>query len=270
MQNRHERVQDIHFDDGAAYERYMGWWSRVAGDPMLAWLSPPRGARWLDVGCGNGVCTELLHERCAPSALVGVDPSPEQLAYARTRPALQNALLLQGDAMALPLVDGCVDVAIMALVLFFVPDPAVGVQEMTRVVVAGGLVCAYAWDMPGGGFPYHVLQHEMRAQGATVPKPPSPEASRLEAMHALWVGAGLADVRTCQMVVQRRFDSFADYWATVLGGASIGRTLAAMDAEHLAVLKARLISQLPVDDTGAVTCHAVANAVCGNVRGVPS
>jgi SAM-dependent methyltransferase len=270
MQNRDGRVQEIHFDDGAAYERYMGLWSRVAGDQMLAWLSPPRGARWLDVGCGNGVFTELLHERCAPSGLVGVDPSPEQLAYARARPALRNARLLQGDAMALPLADGCMNVAIMPLVLFFVPDPAVGVREMTRVVGAGGLVCAYAWDMPGGGFPYHLLQREMRALGATVPKPPSPEASRLEVMNALWVGAGLDDVRTCQFFVQRRFDSFDEYWATVLGGASIGRTLAAMDPEHITVLKARLVSQLPVDEAGAVTCHAIANAVCGRVRGVPS
>jgi hypothetical protein len=28
----------IRFDDGAAYERYMGVWSRLAGDVFLDWL----------------------------------------------------------------------------------------------------------------------------------------------------------------------------------------------------------------------------------------
>ena len=41
----------------------------------------------------------------------------------------------------------------MALVLFFVPNPAKGVAEMARVVKPGGTVAAYAWDMLGGGFP---------------------------------------------------------------------------------------------------------------------
>jgi ubiquinone/menaquinone biosynthesis C-methylase UbiE len=37
----------------------------------------------------------------------------------------------------------------MALVIFFVPDPAEGVAEMARVVRPGGIVAAYAWDMCG-------------------------------------------------------------------------------------------------------------------------
>ena len=41
----------------------------------------------------------------------------------------------------------------MALVIFFVPDPAKGVAEMARVVCPGGTVATYAWDMLGGGFP---------------------------------------------------------------------------------------------------------------------
>ena len=30
----------IRFDDGAAYERMMGTWSRLAGDVFLDWLNP--------------------------------------------------------------------------------------------------------------------------------------------------------------------------------------------------------------------------------------
>ena len=55
--------------------------------------------------------------------------------------------------MALPFQDNSFDLAVMALVIFFVPDPAKGVAEMVRVVSPGGTVAAYAWDMAGGGFP---------------------------------------------------------------------------------------------------------------------
>jgi ubiquinone/menaquinone biosynthesis C-methylase UbiE len=56
----------IRFDDGAAYERYMGKWSQLAGDTFLDWLAPESGLRWLGVACGNGAVTEMLVERCAP------------------------------------------------------------------------------------------------------------------------------------------------------------------------------------------------------------
>ena len=46
-------TDQIRFNDGAAYERYMGEWSRLAGETFLDWLAPASGLRWLDVGCGN-------------------------------------------------------------------------------------------------------------------------------------------------------------------------------------------------------------------------
>src|SRR5215212_5142019 len=96
-------TEPIRFNDGAAYERYMGKWSQLAGATFLDWLAPQPGLRWLDVGCGNGAFTEMLVERCAPSIVQGIDPSEAQLAYARSRPALRDvAQFCPADAMALP------------------------------------------------------------------------------------------------------------------------------------------------------------------------
>src|SRR6476660_3211146 len=106
----------IRFNDGAAYERYMGKWSRLAGEVFLDWLAPAPGLRWLDVGCGSGAFTETIVERCAPSAVQGIDPSEAQLEFARTRPIEHVAQFRQGDAMAQPFPDGTFDVAVMALV----------------------------------------------------------------------------------------------------------------------------------------------------------
>src|SRR5688572_9487251 len=135
--------QKIRFDDGAAYERWMGIWSRFAGEIFLDWLAPPSGLRWIDIGCGNGAFTELLVKRCAPVEVQGIDPSEGQLAYARARMAPQVAGFRQGDAMALPFHAGRFDAAVMALVLVFVPDPVKGVEEMVRVVRPAGMVSTY-------------------------------------------------------------------------------------------------------------------------------
>jgi SAM-dependent methyltransferase len=258
-------TDQIRFDDGAAYERYMGEWSRLAGETFLDWLAPKSGLRWLDVGCGNGAFTEMLVGRCAPASVQGIDPSEGQLAFARTRPAARVAQFRQGDAMELPFPDDTFDAAVMPLVIFFLPDPAKGVAEMARVVCTGGAVTAYAWDMEGGGFPYEALQAEMRGLGVAVPAPPNPGASRVDAMRDLWTGAGLESVETREITVRRTFADFDDYWTTILGGASVGPGLAAMAPETLALLKARMRARLPEDAAGRINCSARANTVKGRV-----
>ncbi len=258
-------TSQIQFEDGAAYERYMGKWSQLAGEIFLDWLAPKPGLRWLDVGCGNGAFTEMLVERCAPTSVQGIDPSEAQLAFARTRPVSRVAQFCEGDAMALPFPDDTFDAAVMPLVIFFVPDPAKGVAEMARVVCPGGAVTAYAWDMLGGGFPYDALQVEMRGMGVAVPVPPSRDASRIDAMLDLWTGAGLNAVETREITVQRTFADFDDYWITILGGSSVGPKLAAMTSGELTLLKTRMRARLPADATGRITYSARANAVKGRV-----
>src|SRR5678816_4343308 len=114
-----------------------------------------------------------IRDRCAPASIDGIDPSEKQLAYARTRLPTNLAHFRQGDAMALPFPNDTFDVAVMSLVIFFVPEPATGVAEMARVVRPGGTVSAYAWDMSDGGFAYEALQCAVRGLGVEGPVPDS-------------------------------------------------------------------------------------------------
>jgi SAM-dependent methyltransferase len=243
----------------------MGKWSQLTGETFLDWIAPGSGLRWLDVGCGNGAFTELLVERCAPASVRGIDPSEAQLAFARTRPASRLAQFQLGDAMALPFPDDAFDVAVMPLVIFFLPDPAKGVAEMARVVGKGGTVAAYAWDLLGGGFPYEALHAEMRTMGASIPSPPNRDASRIEVLRDLWTGAGLGAVDTRQIVMQRTFADFDDFWTTIRRGPSIRPALSAMSADELALIETRMRARLPPDSAGRITCSARANAVMGRV-----
>jgi ubiquinone/menaquinone biosynthesis C-methylase UbiE len=257
--------QPIRFDDGAAYERMMGVWSRLAGEIFLDWLAPRNGLKWIDVGCGNGAFTELIVARNAPVEVSGVDPSEGQLAYARTRRGTEMVEFRQGDAMALPFPDRAFDIAIMALVIFFVPEPAKGVAEMVRVVEAGGTVAAYAWDFMGGGFPLQPILTELKAMGFTPIRPPSFEASTIEALQKLWSDAGLLELETRRIDVQRSFADFDDFWAAVEASPTLGGLLASMATDMLADLKTRVRTRVNEDSTGRITCGAWANAIKGRL-----
>jgi SAM-dependent methyltransferase len=255
--------ETIRFDDGASYEIMMGRWSLLVGERFLDWIGVPNGLRWLDIGCGNGAFTQLLVERCRPADVQAFDTSAEQLAYARNRlKAGAPVTWTVADAMRLPVADAASDAAVMALVLFFVPEPAVGVAEMCRAVRSGGVVAAYHWDVLGDGFPFAVIAGEMRELGVLARMAPSSAASTIEASTSLWLGAGLQQVRTCQITVQRRFDSFDDYWNSAAPSNTLRPMFEAMDADRRELLKANVRERLHAGG-GPLTVSARANAISG-------
>lgn len=255
----------IRFEDGAAYERMMGVWSRLAGEIFLEWLAPPAGLRWIDVGCGSGAFSELIVERAAPAVVQGIDPSEPQLAYARSRPGARLAQFRQGDAMALPFPDASFDGAVMALVVFFVPDPTKGVAEMARVVRPGGIVASYTWDILEGGFPNEPLMAAMQESGRAPSLPPSASASRMAALKELWASVHLGQIETREITVSRTFRDFDDFWATSTLGTNVRATIAGMSVDEVELLQSRVRTHLSVDDGGSITCSARANAIKGLV-----
>jgi ubiquinone/menaquinone biosynthesis C-methylase UbiE len=259
--------QTIRFDDGASYEIMMGRWSRLVGERFIDWIGVPQGSCWLDVGCGNGAFTELLIERCAPRQVRAFDPSPGQLAYARTRLAAGAPVnWAEGDAMHLPVADGTSDAAVMALVLFFVPEPAGGLAEMCRAVRAGGVVAAYHWDILGGGFPLAAIGAELLKLGIAPLLPPSVAASTLDASRALWLAAGLQDVQTCQFTVQRRFDSFDDYWNSAAQSNTLKPMFASLSTDQRLLLRDNVAQRLQAT-AEPLMVSARANAVRGIKQG---
>lgn len=257
----------IHFGDGAAYEQMMGTWSQLAGETFVNWLAPDAGQRWIDVACGNGAFTQIIVDRCAPAEVSGVDPSGEQLRFAQSRPAACLANFRKGDAMALPFPNAKFDAAVMALAIYFMPDAERAVSEMIRVTRPGGSVSTYTWDMPGGGSPTALLRAEMQAIGMAPLDPPNNPASRMQALQALWIGAGLQRIRSREIVVARKFNSFQDFWTTSLLGPNVGPVVAAASEADQERLKSRIRSQLAIAADGSLICTARANAIAGRKTG---
>jgi ubiquinone/menaquinone biosynthesis C-methylase UbiE len=257
------------FADGKGYERYMGRWSRMVGEEFLAWLDAPKGARWLDVGCGNGAFTEKLIARCAPIAVAAIDPSEGQLAFARTRPGTEIVDFQKAGAQELPFPSGSFDVAVMALVISFVPDPPSAVIEMARVVRPGGTLAAYMWDFPAGGVPLQPLIEAMKSLGIDAPMPPNTEASRSDVLQTLWEGAGLESIEVRPIDITVAFTTFEDFWeSNSLSLGPIGKVIEAMSPVAKEELRVRLRETLPIARDGRIAYASRANAIKGRVPNV--
>lgn len=252
----------IRFNDGSAYERFMAPWSRSAGALFIDWLNADQGLDWADVGCGNGAFTELLLARKSPSSVCAIDPSEAQIGVARQKISARHVELSVGEAMALPFPDARFDATVMALVLFFVPDPKRGAAEMLRVTKPGGTIASYTWDILRGGSPTQAVWDVLGELGKPVVLPPSSEVSRLEALKALWAELGLLDIETRELVVERTFANFDDYWLSMVVSSPSGIVEQLSNAE-IAEMKRRLRLRLPCDARGAITVHARATAIKG-------
>jgi ubiquinone/menaquinone biosynthesis C-methylase UbiE len=212
---------------------------------FLDWLDAPINARWIDIGCGTGAFTEEVLRRGSPAEIIGVDPSEEQLAFARSRIDSRRAEFRLGDAQALPFSDNDFDVAVMALVIHFVPDPGKAVAEMGRILRKGGLGAAYVWDYAAGGSPTAPLVSALKNLGVEPPRPPSANVASGPAVHELWRSAGFADIETRLIPVTVSFDSLDEFWTSITAPVGpVGKTIAEMSLDTLERLRSALERQV--------------------------
>jgi SAM-dependent methyltransferase len=256
------------FDDGAAYERFMGRWSQAAGAIFLDWVAPPRDARWLDVGCGTGVFTELVLDRCSPMSVIAIDPSAAQIELARSKPVARRADFRVTDAQALPFPDDAFDVVASALVINFIPDRARALTEMRRVGRPGGVLAGFVWDFAGSSSPGSPLRRAMRRTGADVPNVPGTETSRLDAIHRLFAQAGLHEIATTTIDATVSFPDFDELWQSQTQSCNpTSKTIAALPQGDRARLMTALRAELPAGADGGIAYSARANAIKARVPG---
>ncbi len=251
-----------------AYEAYMGRWSRPTARAFLTWLEAPRGAAWVDVGCGTGALAAAIVAMTEPREVIGVDPSAEFIAAAQRQLPDDRARFVVAAAEAIPLASDQADVAVAGLALNLVKDARAGLREMMRVTRSGGLVAAYVWDFAG----------EMELVRFFWQAAISLDAGAAEFDHAnrfplcqpgplraLFAEAGLREVEMGDFTVPLPFADFADYWEPHLlpGSSPVQQYLVSLPEERQLVLREQLRATLPVAEDGTVQLRARAWTIRG-------
>jgi SAM-dependent methyltransferase len=252
---------------GAAYEPYVGRWSRLVAREFLRWLNLPSRSRWLDVGCGTGALSQTILEVATPSEVTGIDRSPDYVAFAREHIRDGRVRFHAGDAQALPVDAEAYDAVVSGLMLNFVPQPRQAVAEMIRAARPQGVVAAYVWDYAGE---MQLMRHFWNAVVDLDPAAYDLDEGRRfplcqpDPLQALFHSAGLGAVEVRQVDIATHFRDFDDYWMPFLGGQGPAPSYAkSLSDQQRVSLRERIRAGLPFEPDASIPLIARAWAIRG-------
>lgn len=236
---------------------FQEWAERVAD---AAHIQP--GQRVLDVACGTGVLARAAADRAgAGGSVTGLDINEGMLAVAAQK--APHIDWRQGQAEALPFVDGTFDAVVSQFGLMFFDDRAAAIREMRRVLRPGGRLVMAVWDSLENSPGYaamaallHRLFGEAAANAIRVPF----VLGDVRELDALFRDAGIPDAQINTVNGTARFPSLGDWVYTEIKGWVLADVL---DDEQFARLREEAEQALSpfVTASGAVAFDAPAHLV---------
>lgn len=249
---------------GAAYDSFMGRYSRRLAPLFADAAAVTPGQRALDVGCGPGALTGELVARLGPASVIAIDPSEPFVADCAARHP--GVVVRRGTAESTGVDDAGVDVALAQLVLHFVAQPEAAARELVRVVRPGGIVAACVWDFEDG-----MAMLRLFWDAALAVDPAAPDEARTlrfgrpGEIVELFEQAGLTDVEESTLVVAESYTGFDDLWSGFEQGIGpAGAWLVSQPDDVRQRVRQELVARVGAPD-GPFSLQAVARCATGTV-----
>jgi ubiquinone/menaquinone biosynthesis C-methylase UbiE len=227
------RIQRYGWDRAATY--YEDSWSRQlapAQDRLLNMIRLREGEAVLDIACGTGLVTFRAAEAVGPSGYVaGVDLSGGMVETARLQ-ALQSGLrnvdVQRMDAEDLQFPGGSFDVALCALGMMYVPDPARGMDGIRRVLKPGGRAGVAVWGQRsrcGWAGIFEVVDRRVHTEVC----PMFFQLGTGDALRMLFLNAGFVDVRVERLRTVLRYRSGEEACQAAFAGGPVAMAYSRFD-----------------------------------------
>jgi SAM-dependent methyltransferase len=234
------------FSEGDGYDQFMGRWSRRLAPLFVRFAQVGRDDVVLDVGSGTGALS-FAAAAIASVRVTGIERSATYVRHAQEHAENNRVRFEVGDATALQFPDNTFDRTLSMLVLNFVPEPDVALEQMIRVTRPAGVVAAAVWDYGDAMGMLRVFWDEavdLAPAAATRDERHMPLCTR-GALADLWLAHGLRDVDEQPLTIDMVFSSFDDYWQPFCRGQGpAGVYVASLDESRRAALEARLCDRL--------------------------
>lgn len=259
------------FEDGAAYDRQMGRWSRQLAPIFIDFVGIRPGDSVLDVGCGTGSLAATIAATTSAGQVVGIDPSAGFIAFARKQNRAAHLRFDLGDACAMPYADASFDRCLTLLAVNHIPDAPRAVREMARVAKPGAFLAAAMWDGTGGNEFNDIMWTVAETLDANVHRPSEKKGAygSPAALTGLWQQAGAQEIEVQPLTINCQLENFAELWGKYEEGQGPGgHYVRALPEERRNALRDKLFAvALQGQADGPFLLRAKAWAVRGVISG---
>ena len=231
-----------HATDGAAYELFLGRWTRLLAEPLLDFADFPKSGRLLDVGCGTGSLAHAMATRWPARNVIGVDIATPYISFAESQSHLPNLHYNVADVTQLSFADASFGGVATQLVLNFVGDPLLAVSEMRHDTVPGVRLVAAVWDFRGG----LVYQRMFWDTAAGIDTGAAKVRDNLfsgslalpDGLVKLFESASLHRIERTSVTIRMDYANFDDYWQPMCGGQGpVGTYLTGLSPDLRALIQ---------------------------------
>ena len=206
------------------------------------------GLRVLDIGAGTGAVSRALAERRAyPTA---IDLAPDMVARLRD----QGFTAVVGDIRTLPFADAAFDGAVTAFAISHVDDPGRVLAEARRVVRSDGVILVGVFATQTVNASKQVVDGVAEGFGFVAPEwyrrfkqELEPMCGTSPALESCARGAGIAEIRVEERVVDTGVSEPSDIVASRLGMAHLAPFVASLSGDRRQELIAAAVDAVALD-----------------------
>ncbi len=251
-------------DWGVLAEKFDLWAPHIApvGDALLAALDAQPGEHILDLASGTGEPALTLAKRQPLVNIIGTDAAAGMVQVAARKASEQQLDNLSFQTMAaevLSFPDDYFDRLSCRFGVMLFNEPAVGLQQMYRVLKPGGRCALAVWDTLEGMTGVYWTQQVFKNR---IPESEQPAVDKIVSMSGgvlekLLAQAGFVGIETQVNRFEYQFSDFDAYWQNCVDSAIMKQQLDALKAGQLDEVRgafAELAAPYQTDD-GLVIPH---------------